>query len=1004
MRTMVVFLAAAFCAAPLLTRGADAPRPPKDEPIPHGQDQMPGPPLPPADAIKKMTVPDGFTVELVASEPDIVNPVAMTFDERGRLWITESLEYPRFSAGPGKDRIKILEDTHGDGKFDKVTVFADGLNIPSGLNLGYGGVWAANSPDILFLQDTKGTGHADKKEVVVTGFGRFDTHELPNSLTWGPDGWLYGWNGVFNPAHVVQNGKTFDFTCAMFRINPRTREFQVFAEGTSNPWSIAWNGEGDAFCEACVIDHLWHIAESAYYIRQGGPYPPYTWPMGSIVKDRHQKAAYCGLLWLDSDAFPEEYRGKLFMGNIHGSCINVDEIRPDGSTYAATNCPDFLTANDAWFMPVSLKVGPDGCLYVLDWYDRYHCYQDAQRDPNGIDRDRGRIYRIRYKDAPRAPKLDLGKESDDQLIDRLRSPNVYFRETAQRLLAERATPELQAKLEKVVLDDGESRKTRMQALWTRISCGPLEAQFEQKLLDHKDPGFRAWAVRAASNAGKADDAVRAKIIGLAKDEAPTVRLQTAVAARKIDGIDAIPTLLEVLNNSGDDKLIPHIVWQNLHPLLEDHADEFVRILEKTDLGKSPALAALMPRVVERILGRKQFDAGMIAALFGVVLDAKNVDPGVQRQCLDVLSAKVQTGEIGGDKADKLRDALAPALKKVMAGKADAPLHLDAALLAASLKDPAGLEAARQAATASDRPEADRLKAFNALAAAHDATCLHIAAAVLADAKSHPQAFRAAVLDALGRLDDPAVADVVLAAYPKMEPDLQPRAIELLTQRTAWAKPLLQAIADKKIPTSALSINHVRKLMASKDADVIKQVKATWGTLREERNPQREMVVADMKDLLNRTKGDPTAGVAVFKKLCAQCHKIYGEGQDVGPDLTSDGRANFDLLLSNVFDPSLVIGASYQATNVVTAQGRSLTGLLVEDSPQRVVLKLQGGKLETIPRGDVDSLSVSKVSLMPEDVEKQLKPQEIADLFALLTLDRPPGDPAARKIPGTPNPK
>jgi putative membrane-bound dehydrogenase-like protein len=1003
MRTKASFLAVAAAigaACWAVLPAADKPA----EPIPHGQDQMPGPPLSPADAIKKMTVPDGFTVELVASEPDVVNPIAMTFDERGRIWITESVEYPRSSAGPGKDRIKILEDTHSDGKFDKVTVFADGLNIPSGLNLGYGGVWVANSPDILFLQDTDGDGKADKKEVVVTGFGRFDTHELPNSLTWGPDGWLYGWNGVFNPAHVVQNGKTFDFTCAMFRIHPRTREFQVFAEGTSNPWAITWNGDGEAFASACVIDHLWHITESGYYYRQGGPYPPFTWWKDSIVKDHHQKAAYCGILYVDSDAMPEEYRGKLFMGNIHGNCINVDEIKPDGATYAASGKPDFLNANDAWFMPVSQKIGPDGCLYVLDWYDRYHCYQDAQRDPAGIDRDRGRIYRIRYKNTPRAPKFDLARESDDQVIDRLRSPNIYFRETAQRLLAERATPEVKAKLEKVVLDDGESRKTRMQALWARISCGPLGTDFEQQMLDSKDAGFRAWAIRAAGNAGKVDDAVRTKIVSMAKNDAPAVRLQTAIAARKIDGIDAIPTLIDVLNNSGDDKLIPHIVWQNLHPLLEDHADEFVQFVEKTDLGKAPALAALMPRVVERILGRKKTDPTLIATLFRALLDATQIDPGVPRQCLETLAAKVETGEIAGQQAVALRVTFAPTLQKVLAGKPYGPLYFDAALLGAVLQDPVGLEVARKAAAASDRSEGDRLKAINALVAAADATALHVAVVILSDAKANAEKFRGQVLDALGRLEDPGVADVVLGAYPNMEPDLQPRAIELLTQRTAWAKPLLQAIADKKIPTSALSVNHVRKLMAAKDPDVVKQVKATWGTLREERNPQREKVVADMKDLLNRTKGDATAGVAVFKKLCAQCHKIYGEGQEVGPDLTNDGRANFDLLLSNVFDPSLVIGAAYQATNVVTVQGRSLTGLLVEDSPKRVVLKLQGGKLETIPREDVDMMSVSKVSLMPEDVEKQLKPQEIADLFAFLTLDKPPSDPTARRIPGTPNPK
>src|SRR5579872_1034714 len=221
--------------------------------IPHAQDKPPGPALSPAEAVKKMTVPPGFHVELVASEPDLVNPVSMTFDERGRIWVTESLEYPRHSAGPGRDRIKILEDTNGDGRADKITIFADGLNIPSGIAVGHGGVWVANAPDILFLQDTDGDGKADRREVVVTGFGRDDTHELPNSLNWGPDGFLYGLNGVFNPAHVHSGGHDYNFTCAMYRIDPRTRRFELFCEGTSNPWGIAWDDVGSAFVSACVI-------------------------------------------------------------------------------------------------------------------------------------------------------------------------------------------------------------------------------------------------------------------------------------------------------------------------------------------------------------------------------------------------------------------------------------------------------------------------------------------------------------------------------------------------------------------------------------------------------------------------------------------------------------------------------------------------------------------------------------------------------------------------------
>ncbi len=197
-------------------------------------DQAPWTALSPDEAIKKMTVPEGFRVELVAAEPDLMNPVAMAFDERGRIWVTESFEYPRHEPGPGRDRIKILEDTNGDGKVDSVKIFAEGLNIPSGIAVGHGGVWLANAPDILFLQDTNGDDKADKTEVVCTGFGRDDTHELPNSLTWGPDGWLYGLNGVFNPCKVESQGKTYEFTCALFRIDPRTRKFELFCEGTSN--------------------------------------------------------------------------------------------------------------------------------------------------------------------------------------------------------------------------------------------------------------------------------------------------------------------------------------------------------------------------------------------------------------------------------------------------------------------------------------------------------------------------------------------------------------------------------------------------------------------------------------------------------------------------------------------------------------------------------------------------------------------------------------------------
>ena len=627
--------------------------------IPRRHDKPPGPPLSPEEAVAKMIVPEGFSVEIVAAEPQIANPVAMFIDEKGRYWVTESFEYPRREPGPGRDTVKVLKDTDGDGACDKVTVFADGLNIPSGIAVGYGGVWVANSPDILFLQDTDGDLVADKSEVVVTGFGRTDTHELPNSLTWGPDGWLYGLNGVFNHSHVrySESNPNYDadhpgwqFTCALFRIHPRTREFQVFAEGTSNPWGIPINDEGDFFLSACVIDHLWHIVETGYYIRQGGPYPPHTWPIGSIVEHKHQKAAYCGITWFDSDAYPEEYRRVLYMGNIHGGCINADVLARNGSTYKGTAHPgfpapkgafdgpdreavarigegqdarlaDFLTANDAWFMPVVQKTGPDGCLYILDWYDRYHCYQDANADPEGIERAKGRLYRVRYKDNPHAQPFDLAQQTDDELIELLSDPNVYMRDTAQRLLGERDHPDTADKLQALAFDalrpDQDQRcalfawagftgdKRPAMALAARQTDGldPAIRPFAVRLM-FSDPEFRAHVVESFLTQSDAAEHVDNWLARSDGEDDVVTHLQYVIGAAKLGDADVMRVLVHRLAHCGDDPLIPHIVWQNLHPMIDAHGPELLALLKTYDLKQYPNVAAIMPRVTQRLLDRK----------------------------------------------------------------------------------------------------------------------------------------------------------------------------------------------------------------------------------------------------------------------------------------------------------------------------------------------------------------------------------------------------------------
>ena len=998
--------------------------------IPRRQDKLPGPALTPAEAIKKMTVPPGFQVELVASEPDIVNPVGMAIDERGRFWITESFEYPRREPGPGRDRVKVAEDTDGDGKCDKFTVFAEGLNIPSAIAVGHGGVWVANAPDLLFLQDTDGDGKADKQEVIVTGFGRDDTHELPNSLTWGPDGYLYGLNGVFNYSHIKypkgsphhdEKHPGWKFTCALFRIHPITKKFDVFCEGTSNPWGVAFDGDGSAFISACVIDHLWHLTRTGYYNRQGGPYPPFTWKIESIVKHKHQAAAYCGIHYFDSDSYPKEFREKLYMGNIHGGCINVDKLQRDGSSYFATGEDDFLTANDVWFMPVVQKTGPDGSLYVLDWYDRYHCYQDANRDPKGIDRLNGRLYRVRYKDTPHAQPFDLAKLKDAELIELLSKNNDYMRSTAQRLLTERLAeqkpiarfnqpqaidpltkpaaelPELLLKLQQLALDEKAPRKARMHALFAALSLKNHDDAFLLKLLGHAEPTLRAWAVRTVGNF-EANPEVWDKTRSLATDASADVQLQVAITAGK-----EIGTLLHVLENCGEDKLIPQIVWQNLHPLLETRSAEFVEQLRKNNRLKSKGVMAILPRVIDRVLASKEASTETLATLISAVLNGQPSTSLVPAKAsLLTLSQRIQSRELQGEKLEVIRKLLEPQLELPIKDSRD-PLHFEAIMIAANWKDENAIDQLFHFANTLRTDETQREQAINALAAVNSNKLMTLVQEFSND-PARSERIRGATITALAKLDYPAVGPLLVEQYPNLADALKPRAIEVLTQRAVWGKDLLNAVGEKKIPANMINVNQAQKLNTFGDKELSALLVKNWGTVRTGRDPGRQKVIDDMRTLLEKTPGDPERGQLVFNKVCGQCHKLHGNGQEVGPDITLNGRSNFDQLLSNVFDPSLVIGASYQARTVLTTDGRVISGLLAEDTPQRIVLKVQGGKLETIARGDIEELKVSELSLMPEQLEKQLKPEEIADLFSLITLDKPPSDKEAKRIPGAPNPK
>ncbi len=433
--------------------------------------QLPGayapaatPPMRPEETQRKFKVPPGFEVRLFASEPEVVNPVAMTWDERGRLWVLELYEYPKGApkGQKGRDRVKILEDTDADGRADKVTVFADGFSLATGLALGNGGVYLGVAPDFLFLEDTNGDDKADKTTVLKTGFGLEDRHELLNGFAWGPDGWLYMTHGVFTRSKVRDpddpDGFGVAVDAALARYHPRTKKFEVFADGTSNPWGVDWNERGDAFVSACVIHHLFHMAPGGLYNRQGGTWSnPYgyvqdlpTKGLPAIVDWRHYRAAHSGICIYQGDQWPAEWRGLVFLGNIHQSAINCDRLIPVGATYRAekeskllgpsngdweVGAGNFLLCDDHWFRPVSVQTGPDGAMWIADWSDKYPCYQNAQADPDGVDRELGRIWRVVWvgdeKGKPVASRpqhdMNLTKLSTDELAGLLESPNNWPR-------------------------------------------------------------------------------------------------------------------------------------------------------------------------------------------------------------------------------------------------------------------------------------------------------------------------------------------------------------------------------------------------------------------------------------------------------------------------------------------------------------------------------------------------------------------------------------------------
>jgi putative membrane-bound dehydrogenase-like protein len=948
--------------------------------------------LPPEKAAAAMTVPEGFIVTLFAGEPDVQQPVAFCLDDRGRLWVAEAYSYPiRRSDKESKDRILIFADTDGDGKFDKRTVFMEGLNLVSGLEVGFGGVWIGAAPYLMFVPVKPGQDKpAGKPQILLDGWHYEDTHETLNAFRWGPDGWLYGCHGVFTHSRVgkpgTPNKDRVPLNAGVWRYHPTKHVFEVFAHGTSNPWGLDFDAYGQAFVEACVIPHAFHIIQGGRYQRQAGAhFNPHTYADIQTIADHlHWQGAnpwaaiatsdslggghaHCGLMIYQGGAWPEEYRGRMFMGNIHGHRLNMDVLKTKGSGFIASHGPDFLLANDAWARFINLRYGPDGNVYLLDWYDKQACHH---RDPNVWDRGNGRIYKISYRGTKPATGVDLTKKSDRKLIELLLHKNEWFVRHAQRLLQERAAskkldPATHHALAEIAFNHKDETR-RLRGLWALHASGGLTKEAVLKALDDEGAHVRGWAVHLALEDGEASEALLKKMAEMAvKDTSPVVRLDLASGMQRLPLAQRWDILRGLLTHSEDagDHNLPLLYWYALEPLVGAAPERALRL----------ASAAKASPLLLSFTARRIASAGTPEAL-SLVVKALAGEDDAGRQ-LAILRAVHEA--LKGRRRVEMPSEWSAAFVKLSHSK-NAEVRRQATALAVIFGDPKAFAELRRVLSDGSADARARQGALAALLDARDKDLAPVLQHLIGD-----KSLRAAALRGLAFYDDPKTPQVILQAFSSFTPEEKRDALGTLASRTAYGKALIESIAVKKIPASDVPAEIVRQLRNLHDKTLDERIAKVWGIVRNT-PAERAKLIAYWKKKLSAptTAPDLSRGRAVFAKTCQQCHTLYGVGGKVGPDITGSNRGNLDYLLENILDPSAVIPNDYKVTVLTLKNGRVVTGIVRSETPAALTVVTANETL-TVPANEVEERAPSPTSMMPDDVLKPLNEDEVRALVAYL---------------------
>lgn len=945
--------------------------------------------LSPQESLARITLPEGFHATLFAGEPDLRRPIAFDFDDRGRIWVIENYSHPIWKKDGATDRILILEDTDNDGQFDNRKVFWDKGRYLTGMAVGHGGVWIGNSPELSFIPDRDGDDVPDSEPIVMLDGFRLSTNNALNNFHWGPDGWLYGALGVNDPSHIGKPGTPMEERSEMsrgiWRFHPVDQTFERVADGMVNPWGADFNEFGDLITTNTVTAHLWHIVQGMYCERrvteQDNPYvyrriqsitDHLHWGGGAWHEARsgdghHSVAggghAHCGGMIYLGDNWPDEYRGTFFTNNMHGNRVNNDRLVPNASTYVGVHEDDILFGNDPWFRGMSIKYGPDGGVYISDWHDFGECH-----DSDGSHRTSGRIYKVFYG-KPKAVRTDLQKQTATQLAELHLHPNEWFSRHARRVLHERAIrghdiSEAIALLRNV-FENTKDEPNRLRALWTLAVVGALEGSELVGLLSHESQHVRRWAVHFLVDRQQPQAETASQLAKLARREpSPKVRLTLASALQRVrpESRWAIASGLSLHAEDNTDPYIPLMIWYGIEPLVSRDAEAALKVATQSKLS------VLRNLIVRRAIDTKEPPITKVVNAVMAQSDQVVRDDMLQGM-LDALE---------GRKTQSVPKAW-PGLYKQVSSAADPSLRSIAVRLATIFGDQQAISRLRKTALDDSAPEKDRHEAFKSLLQVSNGASIEMLHGLIAESST----LRNEAIQALTLQNNESTPDVLLGNYSEFSSDEKQHAISVLTTRLSFAESLLTAMEAGRVDRRDVSAFALQQLRMFNDQKLRSRVLHLWADNTAKIHKAEEL--ARLLKLMTPeflSDGDASAGRLVFQKTCVQCHRLFGEGGTIAPDLTGSGRKNADYVLSNLIDPSAQIDPAYRLTTLVTEDGRLLSGFVVRQTDSDVVFRTRDARIR-LSMKDVETIRTSNVSMMPEGMLSTFTDEQVRDLIVYL---------------------